>query len=185
MPSRSVAVHKRATTRQHLYKSSASHTAGDNRHASGCQHHGKRQPIRLTERTRGAPAYCSWYLATDTTPVTCFISHESYLWALLRYRDYIVYINLLSSVDFFELLTLLAYLEKNGNFQVTTVEQMEKFETEWSVESLDLLEVRKRRRKFFVSKKLLALNAIVCSDGRVDVRRFVLTWRSRRVTSSR
>ena len=62
----------------------------------------------------------------------------------------------------------MAYLEKYGKFRVTNAEQMGKLETEWSLGSLDLLEVRKKRRTFFVSN-----NAMGCSDWRLGVRRFV------------
>ena len=45
---------------------------------------------------------------------------------------------------------------------------MEKLDIDWSLRSLDLLEVRKKRRTFFVSN-----NAMGCSEWRLDVRRFV------------
>ena len=74
---------------------------------------------------------CAYVLAgCDFTPGTCSISQERYLRALLHYRDLIRDINLLSSGDVFELLTLLAYLEKYGKFRVTNAEQIEKLETE-------------------------------------------------------
>ena len=58
MPSHTVVVHKRATPCQHVGQPWPPHCSRQPT-CKRCQHRGHRRPVRLTGRTRGAPAYCS------------------------------------------------------------------------------------------------------------------------------